>query len=99
MFRLIEIETHFLDGCTVFTDLSADPTLFMGQGDYQFEVYRLMQKRMGEFISMQYLTAAKVCGHNFVRDQSHTESSVNHHFTSWIKVTFQLSLWSSKCVF
>ena len=47
VFRVIEIETHFLDGCTVFTDLSADPTLFMGQGDYQFEVYRLMQKENG----------------------------------------------------
>ena len=50
VFRLIVIvviETHFLDGCTVFTDLSADPTLFMGQGDYQFEVYRLMQKENG----------------------------------------------------
>ncbi|XP_022249240.1 uncharacterized protein LOC106465607 [Limulus polyphemus] len=32
------------DGCTVFTDLSNDLTLFTGEGDYQFEIYRLMRK-------------------------------------------------------
>lgn len=34
----------FLDGLTVSCDISADEELFMGQGDYQFEIYRLMKK-------------------------------------------------------
>lgn len=33
-----------LDGLTVSCDISADEELFMGQGDYQFEIYRLMKK-------------------------------------------------------
>lgn len=33
---------------TLFTDLSKDPTLFTGQGDYQFDVYRLMQAKTGQ---------------------------------------------------
>lgn len=32
------------DGCTIFTDLSLDNTLFEGEGEYQFEIYRLMKK-------------------------------------------------------
>ncbi|XP_077992458.1 serine/threonine-protein kinase haspin homolog [Glandiceps talaboti] len=32
------------DGCTVFCNLATDETLFEGEGDYQFEVYRLMKK-------------------------------------------------------
>lgn len=32
------------DGCFIYNDLSKDPELFTGEGDYQFEVYRLMQK-------------------------------------------------------
>lgn len=33
-----------LDGLTVSCDISNDEELFMGQGDYQFEIYRLMKK-------------------------------------------------------
>lgn len=32
------------DGLTVSCDISSDEELFMGQGDYQFEIYRLMKK-------------------------------------------------------
>ena len=32
-----------VDGCSVHTDLSTDPALFEGTGDYQFDVYRMMQ--------------------------------------------------------
>ncbi|PNF40211.1 hypothetical protein B7P43_G08259 [Cryptotermes secundus] len=32
------------DGCSIYNDLSKDPELFTSEGDYQFEVYRLMQK-------------------------------------------------------
>lgn len=33
------------DGCTIFTDLSSDETLFQGPEDeYQFEVYRMMRR-------------------------------------------------------
>lgn len=32
-----------IDGVVVFFDASQDDTLFTGQGDYQFEVYRKMQ--------------------------------------------------------
>jgi len=32
------------DGCCIYNDLSKDPALFTAEGDYQFEVYRLMQK-------------------------------------------------------
>ncbi|XP_022339342.2 uncharacterized protein LOC111134522 [Crassostrea virginica] len=31
------------DGCTVFTDLSTDDSLFEGSGDYQFDIYRKMK--------------------------------------------------------
>ncbi|XP_051560961.1 uncharacterized protein LOC127445153 isoform X3 [Myxocyprinus asiaticus] len=33
-----------IDGLTVSCDISADDELFMGQGDFQFEIYRLMKK-------------------------------------------------------
>lgn len=33
-----------VDGCTVFTDLSTDDSLFEGTGDYQFDMYRKMKE-------------------------------------------------------
>ncbi|XP_068939336.1 serine/threonine-protein kinase haspin [Petaurus breviceps papuanus] len=33
------------DGLVVFCDISQERELFQGQGDYQFEIYRLMKKR------------------------------------------------------
>ncbi|XP_074046619.1 serine/threonine-protein kinase haspin [Macrotis lagotis] len=33
------------DGLVVFCDISQEQELFQGQGDYQFEIYRLMKKR------------------------------------------------------
>uniref|UniRef100_A0A4W4HMU7 Serine/threonine-protein kinase haspin n=1 Tax=Electrophorus electricus TaxID=8005 RepID=A0A4W4HMU7_ELEEL len=33
-----------IDGLTVSCDIANDEELFMGQGDYQFEIYRLMRK-------------------------------------------------------
>ena len=33
----------FPDGLTVACDISEDEELFMGQGDYQFDIYRLMR--------------------------------------------------------
>lgn len=35
------------DGVVIFNDLSLDKDLFTAKGDYQFEIYRLMQKRNG----------------------------------------------------
>ncbi|KAJ8025700.1 Serine/threonine-protein kinase haspin [Holothuria leucospilota] len=32
------------DGCTVFCDVSDDATLFIGKGDYQFDIYRKMKR-------------------------------------------------------
>lgn len=37
--------TH--DGVCIYNDLGQDPDLFTAEGDYQFEVYRQMQKRNG----------------------------------------------------
>ena len=34
----------FTDGMTVYCDLSKDPDICKGKGDYQFQVYRLMRK-------------------------------------------------------
>ncbi|XP_067012517.2 uncharacterized protein Haspin isoform X2 [Anabrus simplex] len=31
------------DGCSIYNDLAQDPSLFITQGDFQFEVYRLMK--------------------------------------------------------
>lgn len=31
------------EGVCIYNDLSEDPDLFTGSGDYQFEIYRLMQ--------------------------------------------------------
>ncbi|KAF7662569.1 hypothetical protein LDENG_00233220 [Lucifuga dentata] len=36
-----------IDGLTVSCDISKDDELFMGQGDYQFEIYRLMRQENG----------------------------------------------------
>ncbi|KAG9436471.1 hypothetical protein HZU67_01428 [Apis mellifera carnica] len=33
-------------GCSVFNDLASDPTLFSAQGEYQFEIYRLMRDKV-----------------------------------------------------
>ncbi|KAH1012341.1 hypothetical protein HUJ05_011514 [Dendroctonus ponderosae] len=35
--------TH--NGVTTFTDLGKDPDLFLSEGDYQFDIYRLMKER------------------------------------------------------
>lgn len=43
-FTLSRIE---FDGVVIFNDLSLDNELFAAQGDYQFEIYRLMQKANG----------------------------------------------------
>lgn len=37
--------TH--DSVVVYNDLSQDAELFTGEGDYQFEIYRLMQQKNG----------------------------------------------------
>ncbi|XP_076026351.1 uncharacterized protein haspin [Genypterus blacodes] len=36
-----------IDGLTVSCDISRDEELFMGQGDYQFDIYRLMRQENG----------------------------------------------------
>ncbi|XP_054635026.1 uncharacterized protein haspin [Dunckerocampus dactyliophorus] len=36
-----------IDGLTVSCDISKDEELFMGQGDYQFDIYRLMREENG----------------------------------------------------
>nr|XP_050861834.1 uncharacterized protein LOC127069144 isoform X1 [Vespula vulgaris]XP_050861835.1 uncharacterized protein LOC127069144 isoform X1 [Vespula vulgaris]XP_050861836.1 uncharacterized protein LOC127069144 isoform X1 [Vespula vulgaris]XP_050861837.1 uncharacterized protein LOC127069144 isoform X1 [Vespula vulgaris]XP_050861838.1 uncharacterized protein LOC127069144 isoform X1 [Vespula vulgaris] len=33
-------------GCCIFNDLALDPTLFTAQGEYQFEIYRLMKDKL-----------------------------------------------------
>lgn len=33
-------------GCSIFNDLSMDEDLFVAQGEYQFEIYRLMRKKL-----------------------------------------------------
>lgn len=35
------------DGVVVYNDLAQDEELFTAEGDYQFEVYRLMQEKNG----------------------------------------------------
>lgn len=43
-FTLSRIEC---DGIVIFNDLAMDPDLFTAEGDYQFEIYRLMQRKNG----------------------------------------------------
>ncbi|XP_066581247.1 uncharacterized protein PF3D7_1120600 isoform X2 [Prorops nasuta] len=33
-------------GCCIYNDLATDPTLFTAQGEYQFEIYRLMRDKI-----------------------------------------------------
>ncbi|XP_076665515.1 haspin [Andrena cerasifolii] len=33
-------------GCSVYNDLASDPALFTAQGEYQFEIYRLMKDKI-----------------------------------------------------
>lgn len=33
-------------GCCIFNDLASDPALFTAQGEYQFEIYRLMKDKV-----------------------------------------------------
>lgn len=35
------------EGCCIFNDLALDPALFTAQGEYQFEIYRLMREKTG----------------------------------------------------
>lgn len=41
-FTLSRIEHN---GVVIFNDLSMDPDLFVAEGDYQFDIYRLMQDK------------------------------------------------------
>lgn len=43
-FTLSRIE---YDGVVIFNNLALDPDLFLGEGDYQFDIYRLMQEKNG----------------------------------------------------
>lgn len=35
------------EGVCIFNDLSVDPELFASHGDYQFDIYRMMQNELG----------------------------------------------------
>ncbi|XP_058790590.1 uncharacterized protein MAL13P1.304 [Phymastichus coffea] len=35
-------------GCNIFNDLSTDPTLFEAQGEYQFDIYRMMRDNVND---------------------------------------------------
>ncbi|KAF0037419.1 hypothetical protein F2P81_010293 [Scophthalmus maximus] len=48
-----------IDDLTVSCDISNDEELFMGQGDYQFDIYRLMRQENGI-----KLTSEDDCGHD-----------------------------------
>lgn len=40
----------FADDLIVSCDISADEELFMGQGDYQFDIYRIMREKNGSVL-------------------------------------------------
>lgn len=48
---MTELISSPLDGLTVSCDISNDEELFMGQGDYQFEIYRLMREENGSVLN------------------------------------------------
>lgn len=48
---MIELISSSLDDLTVSCDISNDEELFMGQGDYQFEIYRLMREENGSVLN------------------------------------------------
>jgi hypothetical protein len=44
---LVQFAYFVVDGLSTYCDLAKDDTLFEGQGDYQFDVYRKMKEENG----------------------------------------------------
>ena len=45
--HLLTLFFFFLDGELFFVDLEKDEDYFKGEGDYQYEIYRMMRKELG----------------------------------------------------
>lgn len=48
------------DDLTVSCDISADEELFMGQGDYQFDIYRMMREENRSVCDCLTITKKKI---------------------------------------
>ncbi|XP_044261910.1 uncharacterized protein LOC123009571 [Tribolium madens] len=88
-FTLSRIE---FEGVVIFNDLSLDNDLFVAKGDYQFEIYRLMQKANGN-MWQQFQPYTNILWLHYVLDKAvssalrykNPKSKVHHEYITKLK--------------
>ena len=49
------MNTYNADGEHLFLDLTKDVELFQGEGEYQFDIYRMMKEKNGSALIYMYI--------------------------------------------